>query len=141
MTGGFGYTGGRHATFSERPQVFGRLRFLEVLDCPFINLPEKHRSRWGEGLTAGTHEQANSRAPRELAYPCQLSTRRRVLSRDYVRHAMVHYQVSPPGEVEWTTSVCELNDAEQMSVAVKIMLLRHALSNECSEESPLTPEK
>ena len=140
MTGGFGYTGGRHATFSERPQVFGRLRFLEVLDCPFINLPEKHRSRWGEGLTAGTHEQANSRAPRELAYPCQLSTRRRVLSRDYVRHAMVHYRFRP--KEEWSGPlVCELNDAEQMSVGVKIILLRHALSNECSEESPLTPEK
>jgi ATP-dependent DNA ligase len=25
---------------------------LEVPDCPFVNLPEKGRSRWGEGLTA-----------------------------------------------------------------------------------------
>ena len=37
---------------ASRRQVFGRLRSLEVPDCPFINLPEKHRSRWGEGLTA-----------------------------------------------------------------------------------------
>jgi bifunctional non-homologous end joining protein LigD len=37
---------------ASRRQVFGRLRSLEVSDCPFINLPEKHRSRWGEGLTA-----------------------------------------------------------------------------------------
>jgi len=37
---------------ASRRQVFGRLRSLEVQDCPFVNLPEKHRSRWGEGLTA-----------------------------------------------------------------------------------------
>jgi ATP-dependent DNA ligase len=37
---------------ASRRQVFARLRSLEVPDCPFINLPEKHRSRWGEGLTA-----------------------------------------------------------------------------------------
>jgi len=35
-----------------RRQVFGRLRCLEMSACPFVNLPEKHRSRWGEGLTA-----------------------------------------------------------------------------------------
>jgi DNA ligase D-like protein (predicted ligase) len=35
-----------------RRQVFGRLRSLEMPACPFVNLPEKHRSRWGEGLTA-----------------------------------------------------------------------------------------
>ncbi len=23
-----------------------------ILECPFVNLPETHRSRWGEGLTA-----------------------------------------------------------------------------------------
>jgi len=32
-------------------QVFGKLKHLEAPDCPFANLPEKHRSRWGEGLT------------------------------------------------------------------------------------------
>ena len=37
---------------ASRRQVFGRLRSCEVPDCPFVNLPEKHRSRWGEGLTA-----------------------------------------------------------------------------------------
>jgi ATP-dependent DNA ligase len=36
---------------ASRRQVFGRLRSLEVPTCPFVNLPEKHRSRWGEGLT------------------------------------------------------------------------------------------
>ena len=34
---------------ASRRQVFGRLRSLKVPDCPFVNLPEKHRSRWGEG--------------------------------------------------------------------------------------------
>jgi bifunctional non-homologous end joining protein LigD len=35
-----------------RRQVFARLRPLEVAVCPFMNLPETHRGRWGEGLTA-----------------------------------------------------------------------------------------
>jgi ATP-dependent DNA ligase len=25
---------------------------LVISECPFVNLPETHRSRWGEGLTA-----------------------------------------------------------------------------------------
>jgi len=37
---------------ASRRQVFTRLRSLEVPDCPFVNLPETHRSRWGEVLTA-----------------------------------------------------------------------------------------
>src|SRR5439155_27316413 len=37
---------------ASRRQVFTRLRSLEVPDCPFANLPEENRSRWGEGLTA-----------------------------------------------------------------------------------------
>lgn len=37
---------------ASRRQVFGRLRCLEVPDCPFVNLPETHKGRWGDGLTA-----------------------------------------------------------------------------------------
>ena len=37
---------------ASRRQVFERLRPLVVPQCPFVNLPETHRSRWGEGLTA-----------------------------------------------------------------------------------------
>jgi bifunctional non-homologous end joining protein LigD len=37
---------------ASRRQVFGRLRSLEVPDCPFVNLPETHKGRWGDGLTA-----------------------------------------------------------------------------------------
>jgi bifunctional non-homologous end joining protein LigD len=37
---------------ASRRQVFGKLKNLEVPVCPFVNLPEKHRSRWGEGRTA-----------------------------------------------------------------------------------------
>jgi len=37
---------------ASRRQLFAKLRTLEVSDCPFVNLPEKGRSRWGEGLTA-----------------------------------------------------------------------------------------
>jgi bifunctional non-homologous end joining protein LigD len=35
-----------------RRQVFARLRPLEVAVCPFVNLPEMHKGRWGDGLTA-----------------------------------------------------------------------------------------
>src|SRR5215469_12932808 len=35
-----------------RRQVFERLRPLVAANCSFVNLPETHRGRWGEGLTA-----------------------------------------------------------------------------------------
>jgi ATP-dependent DNA ligase len=37
---------------ASRRHVFEKLRPLITSECPFVNLPEKHRSRWGEGLTA-----------------------------------------------------------------------------------------
>jgi len=41
---GFVPASGRH--------LFEILRPLAIPECPFVNLPERHRSRWGEGLTA-----------------------------------------------------------------------------------------
>ena len=37
---------------ASRRQMFEKLLLLVIPECPFVNLPEKHRSRWGEGLTA-----------------------------------------------------------------------------------------
>jgi bifunctional non-homologous end joining protein LigD len=37
---------------ASRRQVFEKLRPLVTPTCPFVHLPETHRSRWGEGLTA-----------------------------------------------------------------------------------------
>jgi len=37
---------------ASRRHLFENLRSLVISECPFINLPERHRSRWGEGLTA-----------------------------------------------------------------------------------------
>ena len=37
---------------ASRRHLFENLRPLVISECPFINLPERHRSRWGEGLTA-----------------------------------------------------------------------------------------
>ena len=37
---------------ASRRQMFEKLRPLVISQCPFVNLPEVHRSRWGEGLTA-----------------------------------------------------------------------------------------
>jgi DNA ligase D-like protein (predicted ligase) len=37
---------------ASRRQVFEKLRHLTNPTCPFTNLPETHKGRWGEGLTA-----------------------------------------------------------------------------------------
>ena len=37
---------------ASRRQLFGKLRPSVISECPFVNLPETHRLRWGEGLTA-----------------------------------------------------------------------------------------
>jgi bifunctional non-homologous end joining protein LigD len=37
---------------ASRRQVFERLHPLVAPDCPFVNLPETHKGRWGDGLTA-----------------------------------------------------------------------------------------
>jgi ATP-dependent DNA ligase len=39
-------------TPSSREQLFKRFRGLEIDTCPFVNLPENHPGRWGQGLTA-----------------------------------------------------------------------------------------
>jgi DNA ligase D-like protein (predicted ligase) len=39
-----------------RRQVFARLKPLVVPHCPFVNLPETYKGRWGEGLTAADME-------------------------------------------------------------------------------------
>jgi hypothetical protein len=36
---------------ASRCQLFEKLKLLVISKCPFVNLPEKHRSRWGEGMT------------------------------------------------------------------------------------------
>jgi DNA ligase D-like protein (predicted ligase) len=37
---------------ASRRQIFARLKPLLISKCPFANLPETHKGRWGEGLTA-----------------------------------------------------------------------------------------
>ena len=37
---------------ASRRRLFEILRPLVTSECPFANLPERHRARWGEGLTA-----------------------------------------------------------------------------------------
>jgi ATP-dependent DNA ligase len=37
---------------ASRRSVFDKLRRLVVPDCPFVNLPETRKARWGEALTA-----------------------------------------------------------------------------------------
>ena len=37
---------------ASRRQVFERIRHLASLTMPFVNLPDTHKSRWGDELTA-----------------------------------------------------------------------------------------
>ena len=39
-------------TPSSREALFRKFKGLETTQCPFVNLPEAHSGRWGEGLTA-----------------------------------------------------------------------------------------
>jgi ATP-dependent DNA ligase len=35
-----------------RAKVFERFKGLEIAICPFVNLPQRSKGRWGQGLTA-----------------------------------------------------------------------------------------
>ena len=35
-----------------RREIFEKLKKLVIPKCPFVNLPESHKGRWGQGLTA-----------------------------------------------------------------------------------------
>ena len=37
---------------ASRRSVFAQLKGLEQTVCPFVNLPDPKKGRWGEGLTA-----------------------------------------------------------------------------------------
>ena len=39
-------------TPSSRDALFRKFKGLETAECPFVNLPESHSGRWGDGLTA-----------------------------------------------------------------------------------------
>jgi ATP-dependent DNA ligase len=40
---------------------------LELVTCPFVNLPDRGKGRWGEGLTAEDMEQCRWLKPRLVA--------------------------------------------------------------------------
>ena len=50
-----------------RHRVFARFSGLEFAECPFANLPERGRGRWGEGLTAEDMEQCRWLKPHLVA--------------------------------------------------------------------------
>jgi DNA ligase D-like protein (predicted ligase) len=57
----FGYYEGRQLIYvartrngfmpTSRRSLFEKFRGLEILECPFVNLPETNSGRWGQGLT------------------------------------------------------------------------------------------
>jgi bifunctional non-homologous end joining protein LigD len=50
-------------TPASREQLFRRFGTLAATDCPFTNLPEARRGRWGEGLTAEKMKECRWLAP------------------------------------------------------------------------------
>jgi DNA ligase D-like protein (predicted ligase) len=50
-----------------RQRVFAQFRGLEIAKCPFVNLPERGKGRWGEGLTADGMEHCRWLKPRLVA--------------------------------------------------------------------------
>ena len=54
-------------TPASRASVFKRFRGLETDRCPFKNLPESHKGRWGEGLTAEDLKKCRWLKPRLIA--------------------------------------------------------------------------
>ena len=72
-----GYFQGRDLTYAARiragfvpalrQSVFTQFRGLEIGSCPFVNLPERGKGRWGEGLTAEDMEQCRWLKPQLVA--------------------------------------------------------------------------
>ncbi len=72
-----GYYEGRDLTYAARirnrfvpalrQRVFAQFRGLELAKCPFVNLPESRKGRWGEGLTAVDLEHCRWVKPRLVA--------------------------------------------------------------------------
>ena len=54
-------------TPASRRSLFSLLSKISLPDCPFSNLPEKGRGRWGEGLTAEDMKQCRWVKPVLLA--------------------------------------------------------------------------
>ena len=52
---------------SLREAVFKRFRGLETKQCPFANLPQRNRGRWGYGLTADKMAECRWLEPRLVA--------------------------------------------------------------------------
>jgi ATP-dependent DNA ligase len=52
---------------ASRESVFKRFRGLERVGCPFQNLPESRKGRWGEGLTAEDMSKCRWLEPRLVA--------------------------------------------------------------------------
>ena len=50
-----------------RASVFGKFKGLETRKCPFSNLPESEKGRWGEGLTAADMEKCVWLKPKLVA--------------------------------------------------------------------------
>ena len=68
---------------ASRRQVFEKLRPLVVPACPFVNLPEMHKGRWGDGLTAEDMEKCVWIRPKLVAQVEYLEW----TESDHLRHA------------------------------------------------------
>jgi len=78
-----------------RRQVFEKLRHLTVPNCPFVNLPETHKGRWGDGLTAEDMEKCVWVRPELVAQIEFLEwTESEKAASDYTRSSSADQEVS-----------------------------------------------
>src|SRR6266478_4146685 len=56
---------------ASRRQLFDKLKPLVIPECPFVNLPEKKQSRWGQGLTADDMKDPGSRGQKRIQAGCE----------------------------------------------------------------------
>jgi bifunctional non-homologous end joining protein LigD len=64
------YVGRTRSGFTQavRAQLWRRFRGLEVVECPFVNLPEERSGRWGQGLTADKMKECRWLSPVLVAH-------------------------------------------------------------------------
>ena len=63
---------------ASRRQVFQKLRLLHIQGRPFVNLPETHKGRWGDGLTAKDMEKCEGES-----FPVRSTAKRKLKQIDF----------------------------------------------------------
>jgi bifunctional non-homologous end joining protein LigD len=91
---------------ASRRQVFEKLKLLGISKCPFVNLPEIYKGRWGDGLTGADMEKCVWVEPELVARIEFLEW----TESDHLRHAKFAGLREDKSAREWSRSM--LNDEQ-----------------------------